>query len=81
MPNQTVLAPGGAAPTDRLTPVTLPEILRLLDDTGLTFTLHTHHPGTHLEYGQQAPADPWANTRRECPEAPVAGTPGREVLG
>lgn len=81
MTNQTVLAPGGAT-TAATDPVTLPDILRLLDETGLNFVLHTHHPGTHLEYGEQVPADPWANTRRECPEAPTAiPNGGGEVLG
>lgn len=27
------------------------DLLELLDDIGLTFALHTHHPLTHLEYG------------------------------
>jgi hypothetical protein len=51
--------------------VALADILQLLDDSGLNFVLHTHHPGTHLEYGNKVSTDPWANTRHECPEAPV----------
>lgn len=56
--------------------VSLDDILRLMDDTGLNFVLHTHHPLTHLEYGTQESTDPWTNTRRECPEAPVASLIG-----
>lgn len=52
------------------------EILTLLDKTGLGFVGHTHHPGTHLSYGSAPSADPWANTRRECPDVPTALLPG-----
>jgi hypothetical protein len=70
MQNTTGSAPDGAVPT---TPKTIPlaDVLKLLDDTGLNFVLHTHHPATHLEYAPGAVStDPWANQRFECPEAP-----------
>ena len=80
MLKQTIPAPGGATTTTQNT-VPLTDILRLLDDTVLNFVLHTHHPATHLEYGEKVSADPWTNTRRECPEAPVAIQTGWGVLG
>jgi hypothetical protein len=32
-----------------------PDIVDLLDEIGLEFALHTHHPLTHLELGDDAP--------------------------
>ena len=69
---QSTLAPPGAGTTSATSATLLDEVLRLMDDTGLNFVLHTHHPLTHLEYGEKESADPWANTRRECPQAPEA---------
>jgi len=76
MTTQTKHAPPGANDTTALGAVPLDEILRIMDDTGLNFVLHTHHPLSHLEYGTQVSADPWTNTRRECPEGPVASLIG-----
>lgn len=52
------------------------DILTLLDQMGLDFIMHTHHPLTHLEYQETSTAEPWINTRHECPEAPVAQLEG-----
>ncbi len=79
MLNEASKAPGGASTTQNTVPLT--DILQLLDDTGLNFVLHTHHPASHLEYGNEVSADPWTNTRHECPEAPQGVPTGWEVLG
>jgi hypothetical protein len=34
---------------------TEPDITELLDEIGLDFALHTHHPLTHMELGDEAP--------------------------
>ena len=31
------------------------EIVELMDEIGMEFALHTHHPLTHLELGDAAP--------------------------
>jgi hypothetical protein len=46
-------------------------VLTLLDNAGLGFAKHTHHPGSHITYGDGLPADPWVadpslNMRQQC---------------
>jgi len=43
------------------------DFLELLDDVGLNFALHTHHPLTHLEYGVDTGAPDDLNERLLCP--------------
>jgi hypothetical protein len=61
--------------------VSASNILTLMDNMGLNIVLHTHHPLTHLEYGTEVPANPFTNTRNECPESPVALLPGGGMSG
>ena len=39
------------------------ELVELLDDIGMEFALHTHHPLTHLEVSDAATAELQARTR------------------
>lgn len=52
------------------------DVLALLDNAGLGFAKHTHHPGSHINYGNGQPTDPWVvdptlNVRQECFIPPV----------
>jgi hypothetical protein len=51
------------------------ELELLLDELGVDFVMHTHHPLAHLEYGAQTtlPGDGEFNVRNECGDPPTMG--------
>ncbi len=57
-------------------PVAL-SIEELLDELGLDFVMHTHHPLAHLEYGAPAAStgNGEFNIRNECPDPAPMATP------
>lgn len=53
------------------------EIEELLDQLGVDFVMHTHHPLTHIEYGASTTTtgDGEFNIRNECPDPSPMATP------
>lgn len=58
-----------------------PNILELLDEMGLGFVMHTHHPLTHLvEFDAQAEGAGDTTIRLECTDPPPMGTPSGVIF-
>jgi hypothetical protein len=72
MSKQTVPTTDHNNVTSATNAVSASDVLTLMDNMGLNVVLHTHHPLTHLEYGNEVPSNSFTNTRNECPESPMA---------
>jgi hypothetical protein len=53
------------------------QLEELLDQLGVDFVMHTHHPLTHIEYGASTATtgDGEFNIRNECPDPSPMATP------